>query len=181
MKLLLELGANIDEQSEISGCSALCIACGEDSLEAVQLLLDENADLTLTQQVFYHLSLSLLSLCSFSVCFIFLSHYSYFYLFSNHLHCYLSSHFVYTPPPHTLQDGNTPLHIAASVGNEKVLELLLEKGIDLHALNEREETAFEVAAMHNQLECVKRLLRRGANLDYPNVAVHVYTHRYPHI
>ncbi|KAJ9605741.1 hypothetical protein H2200_009590 [Cladophialophora chaetospira] len=64
------------------------------------------------------------------------------------------------------QDMNTPLHIAASYGDDTVLDLLLGTGrADINATNNNEETPLYFAAAYNKENAVRKLLRVGADAN----------------
>ena len=59
--------------------------------------------------------------------------------------------------------GNTALHLAAHVGNEDMVELLMNK-IDISA-NREGETALHVAAASGNKECVEQIMKHSSDLD----------------
>lgn len=61
-------------------------------------------------------------------------------------------------------DGQTPTFYAVLSGSHELLDYLLEKKCDIEAHTKRGETALMWAAIHQQLDCVKLLLSRGADL-----------------
>jgi len=58
---------------------------------------------------------------------------------------------------------------ACEYGRKEVVEFLLDKGIDLRAGENIDETALHLAAHRGQLEMIKLLLDRGAPLEAKNV------------
>jgi Ankyrin repeats (3 copies) len=58
---------------------------------------------------------------------------------------------------------------ATEYGRKEVVEFLLDKGIDLRAGENIDETALHLAAHRGQLEMIKLLLDRGAPLEAKNV------------
>ncbi|KAF2632351.1 ankyrin [Macroventuria anomochaeta] len=60
------------------------------------------------------------------------------------------------------KDGSTPLNIAASYGQLKVVELLLNKGADLSLANNNGRTPLSSASFHGHVEVAKLLLEKGA-------------------
>lgn len=64
----------------------------------------------------------------------------------------------------TDERGNTPLHIAVSVGFSEIAELLLVNGADVKAMNDSEITPLRAAVGRGQIECVKLLIKRGADV-----------------
>lgn len=59
--------------------------------------------------------------------------------------------------------GFTPLHCAAESGKKEMVALLLDKGADINARNDIQNTPLHEAAWHGHLETVKFLLEKGAN------------------
>ena len=57
------------------------------------------------------------------------------------------------------------LHIAAEAGNLKVIEKLLEKGVDINAKDEDGKTALHIAAERGHLNAVKLLINNHAEVD----------------
>ena len=73
----------------------------------------------------------------------------------------------------TLQDdlGNTPLHIAASIGDIQTAELLLDKNpAIINMQNKQGNTPLHEAAINEQIEMIKWLLNKGAHKSICNVA-----------
>ncbi|KAF3165410.1 hypothetical protein TWF788_000761 [Orbilia oligospora] len=65
-----------------------------------------------------------------------------------------------------LPDGSNALHIATAKGSYEVVELLLDKGVDVNAENKSEElrgTAIHIAASKGHLQIVELLLNRGVD------------------
>jgi len=61
-------------------------------------------------------------------------------------------------------DGQTPIFYAVLSGSHDLLDYLLEKKCNIEAHTKRGETALMWAAMNQQLDCVKLLLLRGADI-----------------
>ena len=63
--------------------------------------------------------------------------------------------------------GNSVLHSAADAGHQNILKILVEKhGLNIHAVNDKEETALHLAAGCPQgLKCVEYLLAEGSNIN----------------
>lgn len=61
------------------------------------------------------------------------------------------------------KNGKTPLHMAAQYGDEVLLRLLLDKGADVAAQDDRNDTTLHLAVPHENAELVRLLLIRGAD------------------
>ncbi len=59
----------------------------------------------------------------------------------------------------------TPLHIAARQGDEKLVRMLLESGASLEAKDDKCRTPLHAAALQGRLETVKLLVEKGADID----------------
>lgn len=67
------------------------------------------------------------------------------------------------------EDGNTPLHYAASKGNWGCVELLCQKGANIYHANEDGMNPLHIASLHGHVTCAKLLIfyNRGKQ-DYVN-------------
>lgn len=63
------------------------------------------------------------------------------------------------------RQGNTPLMIAAKVGNTRILDILLSHNPNINKQNKNGTTALMIAAQSGQLPVVKKLVRHGAKLS----------------
>lgn len=64
----------------------------------------------------------------------------------------------------SLYDRNSLLHVAAAHGQIDVVSWLLERSVNLDALNRHKQTPLMLAAMHGKISCVEKLLHAGANI-----------------
>jgi ankyrin repeat protein len=58
--------------------------------------------------------------------------------------------------------SRTPLHVAVSALNDKIVEILVEKGCDKRAADEHGKTALHIAVANESLPLARYLLRRAA-------------------
>jgi ankyrin repeat protein len=67
-------------------------------------------------------------------------------------------------------NGDTPLHIAAFLGNKELIEMILEKTkgeININAINNFSKTSMDLAALNDHTEAVNLLKSKGAlNIMY---------------
>ena len=79
---------------------------------------------------------------------------------------------------------DSPLHMAVKIGNEKVVELLLEKGMDIDTPNSMGHTPLALAPeMYCSLEMMKFLVQHGADVRVGNdspMRAAVWQHAYGH-
>ena len=66
------------------------------------------------------------------------------------------------PNVHTTDTGETPLHMAAKVGDQDAVNLLLEQGSELNPRDVEEKTPLQLATDTNAMDVVKMLLNKGA-------------------
>mmetsp|Transcript_4647 Transcript_4647/g.14816 ORF Transcript_4647/g.14816 Transcript_4647/m.14816 type:complete len:268 (-) Transcript_4647:55-858(-) len=80
-------------------------------------------------------------------------------------------------PFHNMGDGNSAIHLAArtevhnrdeEASTARVIELLLDAGVDVDTTNPRGTTALMFAAHRDHLSCVKLLLSRNADVFHRN-------------
>ena len=66
--------------------------------------------------------------------------------------------------------SQTALHVAASLGNSKIIQLLLESGaeINIDKVSMQSKTPLLIAVENNQVLAVKVLLESGANVNIPD-------------
>jgi ankyrin repeat protein len=60
-------------------------------------------------------------------------------------------------------NGHSPLHLAARIGSEKMLEMLIEFGADVNICTRKGYNAMHVAAWSGFLSCVKLLQAKGCD------------------
>jgi ankyrin repeat protein len=60
------------------------------------------------------------------------------------------------------QEGNTPLMVAAKVGNLRILDIIFSHNPEVNAQNNNGSTALMIAAQTGQLQVVKKLVENGA-------------------
>lgn len=73
--------------------------------------------------------------------------------------------------------GTTPVYWAAAMGDEPVLELLLDRGIGVDDQADGQEAPLLSAAMARQYSAVRMLLRRGADVDVRGMCEQTPLHR----
>ncbi|CAN0574715.1 unnamed protein product, partial [Ectocarpus sp. 12 AP-2014] len=61
--------------------------------------------------------------------------------------------------------NRSPLHLAAEAGHRHVIGILLVKGADIDAWNDRRETPLHLAASKGHTPCISELLGGGADKD----------------
>jgi hypothetical protein len=59
----------------------------------------------------------------------------------------------------TMENGETPLHVAARVGRLRIIKLLLLDGADLQKTSKEGETPLHLACLHGHFKVVKELLQ----------------------
>ena len=64
--------------------------------------------------------------------------------------------------------GNTLLHYATRTSNLTLVKFLIEKGLDVNALNDQYETPVFTAVKNNNFDIVKYLVKEGAFIDIKN-------------
>nr|POE81183.1 ankyrin repeat-containing protein p16f5.05c [Quercus suber] len=62
----------------------------------------------------------------------------------------------------------TALHMAAANGHLDVVEYLVNRGVDLNAINEEKNTPLHWACLNGHIEVVKKLILAGANVTELN-------------
>jgi hypothetical protein len=62
-------------------------------------------------------------------------------------------------------DGDTPLAVAAELGQTRAVELLLEQGANPNLAAKRDKSPLILAAMYGHVETVRVLLSHGADVD----------------
>ncbi|XP_055306536.1 serine/threonine-protein kinase TNNI3K-like [Sitodiplosis mosellana] len=64
-----------------------------------------------------------------------------------------------------LDNGKTPIHVAARKGHVVVVKFLIQHGADINAQTQDRETALHMAAYQGHAEIVKFLIEHGANIN----------------
>ena len=64
--------------------------------------------------------------------------------------------------------GMRPIHLAAGFGHPEMIELLLQYGADIEALDNKLNTPLHYAAMYNKPEAIKYLIQHGADFHAIN-------------
>ncbi|XP_053596740.1 ankyrin-1-like [Microplitis demolitor] len=85
--------------------------------------------------------------------------------------------FVETPLGIACECDETLLYHAVSSGHIKIVELLLENGAKVNAINDSGETALIAAVLGNNLELMKILINAGAQVNLRNNKHHLPLHR----
>lgn len=62
------------------------------------------------------------------------------------------------------QDGNTPLIVAAEVGNPRIVDIIISHKPDINKQNKEGDTALMIAAKTGQMEIVKKLVSHNAHI-----------------
>lgn len=67
------------------------------------------------------------------------------------------------------QNGNTPLMIAAKIGNPRMVKILLAHNPDINKKNSEGNTALMIASEHGQTFVVEQLIAKGADTNAKNI------------
>lgn len=147
IKLLLEHGAEIDAK-KTNGATALIVAAANGHSNAVECLLNKDADGTIANISGW---LPLHHACDIG---------------QSKIASLLLSKFPATVnAPTTGDDGRwTPLHMATRKGSVDCIKLLLRNGAHLEAKKRNEFTPLHTAAVNGQLKAAEFLSEQGANL-----------------
>lgn len=85
----------------------------------------------------------------------------------------LTKYYIRDPAAVSMQDdrnGNFPIHIAAQNGFTPQVQLLLEHGGDINAINGKGNTALHMAWSYDYIETAEQLVKSGANVNLANDA-----------
>ncbi|GAB0088274.1 Transient receptor potential channel pyrexia [Sergentomyia squamirostris] len=147
-KVLLRHGAKAHQWDDNLKATPLHCAASAGSAECIQLLLRNGAQLNagIERRSALHYAVQ-----------------------GNIVHC-VQTLLQYGANPNTPQVyTETPLHVAASLGYDKCMKLLLEHGADVRSqFGKRRLTALHLAAEDDYTECVRLLLDAGAKIDVRN-------------
>jgi|GEM_PF-2410326 len=66
------------------------------------------------------------------------------------------------------QEGNTPLMVAAEVGNPRIVDIILSHKPNVNKQNKQGDTALMIAAKTGQMEIVKKLTIHNAKISMHN-------------
>ncbi len=69
-------------------------------------------------------------------------------------------------PAVTISSSSTPLHEAAKNGDQKLCEILISKGADIHKVNQWGDTPLTTAVSADHVELSRYLLTNGAKISY---------------
>lgn len=67
----------------------------------------------------------------------------------------------------SLMTGHAPLHVAVSAGNIKVVQLLLDEGVNPNQKNDHDDTPLHVAVSFHETDMIPILIRAGADPNIP--------------
>lgn len=65
----------------------------------------------------------------------------------------------------TIEEGRLPIHLAANVGNDDIVNILLDAGADVNSTDSRGEAPVHEAVCCGQYSTLGLLIKRGANLN----------------
>ncbi|MEX0661389.1 MAG: ankyrin repeat domain-containing protein [Balneolaceae bacterium] len=68
------------------------------------------------------------------------------------------------------EEGNTPLMIAAKIGNPRMIEIVLAHNPELNVRNNQGDTALMIASAQGVLDVTKQLLDKGADVTMENTS-----------
>ena len=71
-------------------------------------------------------------------------------------------------PNATVEDGNTPLHVACDSGHDSIVKLLIDKGAKIDILNNSGKSPFYLACQHGHDSIVEFLIKKDVNVDMPD-------------
>ena len=150
MEKLMAAGATIDAVDRTTGYSPVTIATLRNNPEALNLLIEAGADITVVDRkdntLLHHAAYG----NSIEVATILLEEGKIELELERELY------------------GFTPLLVAAFQGNVEMVEMLIEHGADIEAFDDWEDTPINVAAWNGKLDVVQKLVELGANPDHAN-------------
>ena len=68
------------------------------------------------------------------------------------------------------KEGNTPLMLAAKIGNPRMVKIILAHHPELDKVNDNGYTALMIASEHGQIHIVEKLLEKGASVEITNLS-----------
>ncbi|KAG9506515.1 hypothetical protein J7337_000047 [Fusarium musae] len=75
-------------------------------------------------------------------------------------------------------DGQTPMHYAAWAGHASVIQYLVKRGGDIHAVSKSGMTPLNLAVREGHTECVRALLNHGAGQQVGHIDKSPFVHAY---
>lgn len=77
-----------------------------------------------------------------------------------------------------MQNGYTPLHIAAKKNQKAIALALLQYEAETNVLTKQGVSPLHLAAQEGHAEMATLLLGRGAHVNTPTKVTHTHTHKY---
>lgn len=152
VRRLLEQGADVNADHDYYEGTPLLMAAREGHVETVSLLISRGADIDVRDR--YGTTPTLMAAIH--------GHQEVFDLLRKHGgHLTAPSRGINTP----VQDGWTPLHLAACHDRPSIVSVILSQGADVNARMNLNETALHVVAYNGCPEVAKILLAHGADVS----------------
>ncbi|XP_055858341.1 ankyrin-1-like isoform X2 [Episyrphus balteatus] len=141
-RLLLQYGANVDAKTRSCGLTTLHLACLNNHIKLIKILLKYKANIECFTENMDSKNISEIQGSRNP---------------SNIRNIY-----------NKIQNGQTPLHLAAKGGNNDVIYILLHVGANICARDINGSTPLHVAAAESSVYVVRRLVYQGADIDEIN-------------